>query len=332
VTPERANAGLQRALLIGTGSIGRRHLANLRALAPGVQVDVLREGRPGPLPEFDATLSTTLDEALAKSPQLVIVATPTSAHLRYLQAAIAAGIAFYAEKPVVGSAAELDALEATCRGHRMPPNIVGCNLRFLPSLHRLRELVRDGALGNIARASFECGQWLPDWRPAQDYRQGYSARAELGGGVALDLIHEIDAARWVLGELRVLCAVSARNSALEISSSDTAAYLLQAERGALASVQVDYVARRATRRYRIVGDQATADWDLPARTLTLSDVAGTRAIDLPADAFDVAGTYVTAMSELLAAIVAGTPTSQPLEEGMRSLRIALQAHTSPTSA
>ena len=83
----------------------------------------------------------------------------------------------------------------------IPQTQVGCNLRFLPSLQRLKDLIAQGVIGRIVRASFEAGQWLPDWRPRQDYRKSYSADPDSGGGVLFDLIHEIDAAYWILGDL-----------------------------------------------------------------------------------------------------------------------------------
>lgn len=207
----------------------------------------------------------------------------------------------------------------------MPPNVVGCNLRFLPSLIALKALIDEGRLGNLVRADFEAGQWLPDWRAGQDYRLNYSANRSLGGGVLLDLIHEVDAAHWLLGDFEHFNGYAIHASKLEIDSDDCASILMVRAGGPITTVRVDYVSRKPVRRYNVVGDRGTASWDLHASTIVLDDAAGSNVIDLPAESFDVSTTYVSAMQELLAAIESNRPSTQPLEEGVRALTTVLRA-------
>lgn len=315
-----------RVLMVGTGSIGRRHMASLRTLVTDVKFDLLREGRgaqPGDGP--GDTLSASLEEALSKSPELMIIATPNALHLRYLLVAIDHQIPFYAEKPVVTTRGDVETLKSRMTG-LLPPHIVGCNLRFLPSLLSLAALLHDGVAGRIARARFEAGQWLPDWRPGRDYRAGYSASASLGGGVMTDLIHEIDAALWLLGDFTEVKAISARASSLEIDCEDVACLLLGRAQGPIAAIEIDYVSRRPVRRYVVVGDQATMEWDLHGRSLQVRRSGSIDTVPLDDAAFDVAATYRSAMSELLSAIAEGRQTSQPLSEGLRSVEVVLDAH------
>jgi predicted dehydrogenase len=316
-----------RVLIVGTGSIGRRHMSSLRALVPGVRFDVLREAERGrdttDLGEVEVVGS--FDEAIARRPNLMVVASPSSLHLRPLLAAIDSGTPFYAEKPVVSTLEDLATLEACAARGTLPPNMVGCNLRFLPSLAALKALLAEGRLGRVVRADFEAGQWLPDWRPAQDYRRGYSASRALGGGVLLDLIHEIDAALWLLGGFDHISGFATRASGLEIDSDDCASLLLARTGGPIATVRIDYVSRRPVRRYTLVGDRATATWDLRAATLQVADADCIETLPLPDGAFDVAATYPAAMREMLAAIDAGRPSTQPLAQGLRALATALRA-------
>lgn len=317
-----------RVLMIGSGSIGRRHMASLRSLVPGVRFDVLREagrGRDTAGLGEAVELVGSLDEALARRPDLMVVASPSSMHLRPLLAAIHSGTPFYAEKPVVTTAQDLAVLEARAARGGLPPNMVGCNLRFLPSLAALKALLDEGRLGRVVRADFEAGQWLPDWRPAQDYRTGYSASRALGGGVLLDLIHEIDAAHWLLGDFGHVGGFATRASDLEIDSDDCASLVLARAGGPIATVRIDYVSRRPVRRYTLVGDRATATWDLRAATLQVADADRIETLPLPEGAFDVAATYPAAMREMLGAIDAGRPSAQPLEQGLRALATALRA-------
>lgn len=313
--------------MVGTGSIGRRHMANLRSLVPDVHFDVLREtGRSLDVSNLgEVEVVTSLHDAISRQPDLMVIASPSSMHLRPIVAAINGRIPFYAEKPVVTALEDLAVLESLVGQGDLPPNMVGCNLRNLPSLEALKSLVDEGRLGLLVRADFEAGQWLPDWRPAQDYRQSYSAKRLLGGGVLLDLIHEIDAAHWLLGSFDKVCGFAVKASSLEIESDDSAALLLARHNGPLATIRIDYVSRRPVRRYTLVGDIATATWDLRAATLTVANAEGVQQLPLSEDAFDVSATYLVAMTEMLEAIQQWRPTTQPLSEGLSALATALRA-------
>ncbi len=315
-----------RVLMVGTGSIGQRHMANLRCLVPDIHFDVLREaGRSTGTEELGKVeVVCSLEDAVSRQPDFMVVASPSAMHLRPLLAAIDMGIPFYVEKPVVTSVDEVAALEERATRVGMPTNLVGCNLRFLPSLQALKSMIAEERLGRLVRADFEAGQWLPDWRPSQDYRRGYSASRAQGGGVLLDLIHEIDAALWLLGSFDHVAGFSTRASDLEIDSDDCASLLLARSDGPIATVRIDYVSRRPVRRYTFVGDRATARWDLRAQKLVISDEDGEHLLPQSAECFDVSATYLAAMQEMLAAIAEGRATSQPLEEGLRALKTALK--------
>lgn len=318
-----------RVLMVGTGSIGRRHMANLRSLVPNVQFDVLREhGRSrdtSELGEIEIEVVGSLDEGLARQPYMMVIANPSSMHLRPLLAAIDAGIPFYAEKPVVSTLGDLSLLLNRVARGGLPPNVVGCNLRFLPSLIAFKALIDEGRLGNLVRADFEAGHWLPDWRPSQDYRLGYSAQRSQGGGVLLDLIHEVDSALWLLDDFEHVTGYATHASALEIDTDDCAGILMARAGGPITTVRIDYVSRKPVRRYTLVGDRGTATWDLRASKIVLDDEAGSQEILLPVGAFDVSTTYRSAMQELLAAIKFNRPSMQPLDEGLRALTTVLRA-------
>lgn len=311
----------------GTGSIGQRHLRNLRHIAPDARPVFLRADarRDALSDETGAEVVSDMAQLLDTGPDALVISTPSALHGQSLFAALEAGLPVYVEKPVVTSAADLDRVRRLVAARPDLPSLIGCNLRFLPSLRRLHALVRS-EIGTPARAGFEAGQWLPDWRPAQDHRQGYSAFPQVGGGVILDLLHEIDAAEWICGPLEVAAATSAQVPALEIQSEAVANILLRRNDPAmLVSVQLDYVARRPLRQYRIVGDGGTLTWSLGDRSLRLETPSGERMIDCGAGGFDMAGTYMRAMTEFLEAVRGGKQTSNPLQTGLSSNALALRA-------
>ncbi len=320
-----AAAGAARILVAGTGSIGRRHIGNLRRLLPDAGYALLRaDGRHDALSaELGAEVLTDTAEALAWAPTLAVVATPSDRHAELLLPLLRAGVATFIEKPVVIAAGDAEALQRL-PASELPATQVGCVLRFLPSLGVLHSWLADGRLGTIVRASFEVGQWLPDWRPQRDYRQGYGASRERGGGVVLDLVHELDLACWLFGDVHLLGAWGDKRSRLEIDAEDVAALTLRGAAGELLSVQLDYVSRTPVRRIHIVGDEASATWDLPARSLALHGPAGRS--ERHDEGFAVDAAYLEAMAELIAAARGGKPTRLPLHEGLRATRLAIAAN------
>lgn len=318
-----------RALIIGFGSIGRRHAANLRGLGRPMELVLLRredDGNEGTR-ETDTRVITDLDAALVARLDFAVIATPTVRHVETLLPLLEAGVPCYVEKPVASRRDDLQRLTQSLSQLRaVPVTYAGCNLRHLPSLVRLRRLIAEGAIGKVVRASLQAGQWLPDWRPNQDYRAGYSADSAQGGGVILDLIHEIDVARWLFGEFDRIAAMAGKLSSLDIRSEDTACLVLGKQgEGPLVSIGLDYVSRRRVRRYEIVGEQGTLVWDFTPATLDLITRDRKETVDCGDGGFDVNRTYAAAMQEFLDGVETGRAPPQDIFEGIRSAELALRA-------
>jgi predicted dehydrogenase len=139
--------------------------------------------------------------------------------------------------------------------------MVGYNLRFHPGLQRLKTLAAAGTIGNVVSARAEAGEYLPDWHAWEDYRGGYSARADQGGGPVLTFSHELDALCWLVGRPLRIVAMAAHASQLEISTEDVAETVLEFENGSLGSVHVDYVRRPPRRGIELVGEDGVLRWD-----------------------------------------------------------------------
>jgi hypothetical protein len=315
-----------RALVVGYGSIAQRHLENLRALGSIREFVVLRpQGRAHGAPP-QLRFVTDISEALAAKPDFAVIASPSSAHIEALVPLLEARTPCYVEKPPVTTAQDAARLRVLMSSQRPPPvTLTGCNLRFLPSLRRMRELLRSGVIGQPVRATLQAGQWLPDWRPGRDYRVSYSAKASAGGGVVFDLIHEIDAARWLFGEFDEVRSLAGKFSQLEIDTEDTACLLLGKRTGPIVMVGLDYVSRSRVRRYEVVGDGGTLTWDLAATRLELTTPTRSEVLDADAASFDVAATYMAALREFVSAVGRGAPTSQDLLDGLASTELALRA-------
>jgi len=185
-------------LIGGLGSVGRRHLRNLIKL--GERDILLYRTHRSTLPEAELAgfpVETDLRTALQHKPDAVIVSNPTALHMDVAIPAARAGCHLFLEKPVSHSLDGLDELDnALCEGGGRL--LVGFQFRFHPGLQRLSRLLAEGVIGRPLSARACWGEYLPGWHPWEDYRQSYSARPELGGGVILTLCHPFDYLRWLL--------------------------------------------------------------------------------------------------------------------------------------
>ncbi|GAB2468079.1 Gfo/Idh/MocA family protein [Jatrophihabitans fulvus] len=314
-------------VVIGLGSIGRRHAGNLAASHPDARFTFVRHrGGSDELSErLGARVVTDLDDVLGDDADLAILATPSANHVDVLPDLIDRGWRLLVEKPIVTSVADCDAIAARLAGAPPAVRVAGFNLRYLPALRAMREHVC--RLGRVVRAGFVCGQWLPDWRPGTDYRESYSADVARGGGVELDLSHEFDVARWFFGDLDVDFARGGRFSGLDLRANDTSVSVLSPVGVAapVVTVAVDYVARRRVRWYEVVGEHGRVEWNLDDGLRVYTDSTGPQVTEAPLQPDDITGTYV----DMLAAVLsAGGPddlgAAQSLTDGLASSRLSLQ--------
>jgi predicted dehydrogenase len=208
-------------------------------------------------------------------------------------------------------------------------SLVGCNLRFHPGLAEVKRLLDAGSVGRPIAARVEVGQYLPDWHPWEDYRRGYSARAELGGGIILDAIHEIDYIRWLLGDVSQTVCLAGKLSDLEIDTEDTAALLLGFVNGTVGEVHLDYVQRAYSRSCQIIGAEGTIHWDYAAGLVRWYS-ARTREWSLstnPAD-WDANQMYLDEMMHFLACLAGREKPQLDAAEAAQVLRVALAAKES----
>jgi predicted dehydrogenase len=314
-------------LIAGFGSIGRRHFRNLKALG---QNDILFY-RSGLSQLDDAELAgyvveTNLAAALAHKPDAVIVANPTALHLKVAIPAARAGCHILLEKPISHSLDGVADLRAAAKasGSRI---LVGFQLRFHPTLQQAAQLLADGSLGRPLSARAHWGEYLPDWHPYEDYRSGYSARADLGGGVVLTLSHPFDYLRWLLGEVNSVWASLARTGELEISVEEQAEIGLTFAGGALASVHLDYLQRPAAHSLEIVCSQGRLHWDAATGILRQINLDGAEKEYAPPAGFERNDLFLAQTRHFLD-VVGGAEPACTLEDGQRALEIALAAHRS----
>ncbi len=313
-------------LIAGLGSIGRRHLRNLLALGE-TDIVLYRSRRPF-LPEDelrDFPAETDLNIALAHQPQAVIISNPTSLHLDVAIPAALAGCSILIEKPVTHSLARVDELvkAAEKSGSRI---LVGYQFRFHPGLQRVKQLIESGAIGKPYSARAHWGEYLPGWHPWEDYRQGYSARSELGGGVILTLSHPFDYLRWFFGEVEMVGALTGRLGNLELDVEDTAEIGLQFTGGLLANLHLDYNQRPPAHTLEVLGNEGTLRWDNADGSVSLYPVTGDQPQYFPApDGFERNAMFMDEMRHFIQVIRGEASPACSLEDGIAALKCCLAA-------
>ncbi len=256
---------------------------------------------------------------------LAVLATPSANHVALLPTLIELEWPLLIEKPVVTELADCHQITELLDRASTSVRVAGFNLRYLPSLRAMRDVIVGGELGRPVHASFTAGQWLPAWRPSVDYRTVYSAVADRGGGVELDLSHEFDVARWFFGDLEIEFARSGRFSDLEITSNDAAIAILEPPlgRGPVVSITLDYLARPRVRRYEVVGDRGRLHWNIDG-SLELATADGQRSLTTSPAEFDVGSSYVAMINATLRAADTGDLSSvQSLSDGLASTQLAI---------
>ena len=297
---------IDRALIVGLGSIGKRHLRLLRAALPEADIRVLRHARcDDPIEHADGCFDR-LDAACDFAPELAIIASPAPFHIPAARALAQSGAHLLVEKPISDSIEGVADLVALCKAERRELQ-VGYNLRFLDTLQQFRLALADGRIGRVYRVRCEIGQYLPGWRPGADYRETVSARRDLGGGVLLELSHELDMLRWVFGEVEWLSAWSGRQSALEIDVDDTAMLQMGFASGPVAQLGMDFLRRDTKRMCTAIGENGSLTWDAVAGRTTLFDPEIGSWTDLRSESPDRDFTYSAQIAALIDAIQAGTP-------------------------
>jgi len=318
-----------KILIAGLGSIGRRHFRNLIAL--GEKDIALLRSHHATLSDDELAgypVETNLNDALKKhKPDAVIISNPTALHLDIAIPCANAGCSILIEKPISNSLDQIDQLESALGqgGGRL---LVGFQFRFHPTLQKAAQLLKENSIGKPLSFHIQWGEYLPNWHPWEDFKQGYAARSDLGGGVILTLTHPLDYLRMMLGDVDSLWAfTSASNLGLEVE--DAAEIGLKMKSGAIGSVHLDYNQQPPSHRWEIVGSKGTMRWDNASGDL---DVFSAEKKDWiiyhPPAGFERNVMFTEEMKHFISIVQKKEVPICTLDDGKQALRLALAAHES----
>ena len=244
-----------KVLIVGLGSIARKHIQALQKIDPEVACYALRSAVDAKvLPGIQNIYH--IQEIASLGLDFAIISNPTALHQQTIEALIPYHLPLFIEKPVFDHLAAGSVIEAIQQHHIQ--TYVACNLRFLGCIQFVKTYIQNKQVNEV---NAYCGSYLPDWRPGQDFRKVYSANKEMGGGVHIDLIHEIDYLYWLFGAADQVRVTRTSQSSLAISAIDYANYVMQYP-GFSAHVVLNYYRKDAKRTLEILLEAGTLSVDL----------------------------------------------------------------------
>ena len=272
----------KRILFIGLGGAGQRHLRLFRENLAGKNVEFIayRSTNKTPLlnPDFSVNQGGSIediygikvydnfDEALALKPDLAIISTPSSMHLKYAQLCAEKSVNVFVEKPLSNSTEGLQELKETVERNKVAIQI-GLQRRFHPLLSRVNDIIVSGSIGQILTANFVVASYIPRWHPYEDYLELYACRKELGGGVLLTEIHEIDLAVWYFGMPSSVVCIGGTYSNVGMNVEDTVRLTLDYIKFSV-QINLTFWQKHHERLFSICGEDGYLSWNQDDDTLT----------------------------------------------------------------
>jgi len=317
-------------LVIGGGSVGKRHARNLAA--EGCQI-ALMEPREDRRAELAAEIQlvgnhATLETAIgARRYDGAVIASPPSFHVVQGRACLAAGLPLFLEKPVSPRLADAQALKQAAAASGTPL-LLGYTWRWWPPFESVRRHLTAETIGVLRHVKFILAAHLADWHPYERYQDFFMASTALGGGALLDESHWIDLLLWFFGQPRDVMARVEKISGLDIDTDDNVDMLIGYESGLRVSMHLDLYGRPHEKFVQFSGEKGTMRWsEAPneVATWTTDSSAWAR------ETFDCQRNdmFVAAIREYLSLLSGRTyPLTCTLDDGIAVLRVIEAARLS----
>lgn len=301
-------------LIIGLGSIAKKHIEALQTIYSDIVFYALRSSNRGQDEKGVHNIFHIRD--IVEKPDFIIISNSTELHAKAIFETIKLESPLFIEKPALANllyAAELS--ERINKAQIL--TYVACNMRFHPAIKFLKRFL-DETDPIINEVNIYCGSYLPEWRPGRDFREVYSANASMGGGVHLDLIHELDYCKWLFGVPEEVNSVKRNHSSLHIDAMDFAHYGFLYENFSV-NITLNYYRRDAKREIEIITDNDTIVVDLVTNSIS-TRLSGEQ---LFSETFNMRETYLAQMTYFIDSIKQNQQPMNSFYEGVETLKLAM---------
>ena len=339
---------IEKILITGLGSIGQRHVRNIRKLL-GNNIEILayRKRRESPVLNPDMTVRagrelesiynirsfSDLDEALTEHPDVAFITNPNVFHIPIAIKAAKAGCHLYIEKELSHNWDGIDVLSELVKSKKLI-TYVAYQRRFHPAYKKIKGIIDSGELGNILSVHFNSGECIKDWHPYEDYKGLHAAKKDLGGGSLLHQTHELNLLLWYFGLPKKVFAIGGSLSNLKLDVEDSVDILLEFNHNNAkvpAHVHVDYLQRPPRRTCEIIGDAAYLKFDFFKNELIIQSVDNQEKNIFSYADFDRDDMFIAALKEFFGCIESHQPTSHDLKEGINNMNVSFAAKESMLS-
>jgi len=264
---------LERILFIGLGGAGQRHLRLFRENLPDVELIAYRSTNKTPLlnADFSVNEEESIEDvyqieiyddivmALDRQPDLVVISTPSAMHFKYALLCAKKGIDIFVEKPLSNSTKGLQELKDVIEQNNVAIQ-VGYQRRFHPHFSKINNIIKSNQIGKILTVRFTVASYVPRWHPYEDYLDLYACRKELGGGVLLTEIHEIDLAIWYFGVPKSIFCIGGTYSDVGMDVEDTVCLTLNYDKFVV-QINLSFWQKHHERSFSICGEDGRLYWD-----------------------------------------------------------------------
>ena len=313
-----------KVLLVGCGSIGKRHLENLNKMPEVEHIFVCSKVRnclTGLKDRRKVSLVKTFKDIQV---DLAIIANETYKHIDTALVLAKKGIHLFIEKPLSHNpSGKLNHLKKIISRNKVKIG-VGYNLRFLGAIKFVKTILSQRTLGDVYFVKIEVGQYLPSWRSGRDYRASYSSSKKRGGGVALDLSHEIDYMRYFFGDPYSFKVVKAKVSDLKIDAEDIFEGVYIYDRF-ICSVHLDYLQKNRKRIIRIEASKGSLICDLISKKIII-EINGKKKIFTDKKLFDLDKTYIQEIISFIRSIENDHKPEVTFRDGVMVLELIEAKH------
>ena len=256
-----------RILVVGLGSIGTRHIKNLLKFND-VEIIILTKRKNVKLKHKRIKIFNLLSKCLQEKPEIAFITNESSYHLKTTIKLAKLGLDLFIEKPLSDSLNGLDELKKIVGKNKLVTQ-VGCNLRFFPCIKKIKCLVNKRIVGKPISVQVETGSYLPDWHPNEDYSKGYAARKDLGGGILLTAIHEIDYLYWIFGKIDQVLSITGKFSNLKITADDLSTSIVKFKNNVVGEIHLDYFQRPYFKSIKIRCSKGIIKWETDSNDIKI---------------------------------------------------------------
>lgn len=302
-------------LIIGLGSIAKKHINAIMQINPKAKIYALRSTNHS-INEYKNVINVYSLFEIKVELNFVLISNPTSLHENAILNCISLKIPIFIEKPVLSNLKNAQFIQNQINKNNII-TYVACNMRFNPAI----EFIKSSLLNQIKKineVNIYCGSYLPTWRPESNYRTSYSSDRNLGGGVDLDMIHEIDYAVWLFGYPEKIQSIKSSKSSLNINSNDYAHFALEYN-DFIANITLNYFRLDTKREVEILTNEDTYIVNLQNSTI-FSKLKNTYIFNCQ---YNILDTYLKQMEYFFQHINSRKKTMNDFGDGVKILNIAL---------